>query len=322
MEYAGMITFRRDPAHNIFKMAHTRKLPRRDFLQWTAAGLAGTVVAPLWSSRMNNQLSADEPTPQIALQLYTLRKEMEKDMKGTLQRVAGLGYKTVETAFWPAGVSVADAAVAIREAGLNVCSAHIELPVNDQQQQFLDAARAYGCQRMIWHGWPEDLRYGSPEGVRELAVIYNNSARFAQDNGLQFGLHNHWWEFRNKVEGRYVYQWLLDLLDPDVFFELDTYWVKVAGHDPAEIVKLFGDRAPMLHMKDGPARWTSSLMSDHPEPMTALGKGTQDIPAIAAAGRGHTKWMVVEMDVTATDVFAALRESLDYLVTNNIARTG
>jgi hypothetical protein len=51
----------------------------------------------------------------------------------------------------------------------------------------------------------------------------------------------------------------------------------------------------------------------------ALGKGTQNIPAIAKAAAGNIEWMVIEMDVVATDVFQAIKDSYDYLVTNKFA---
>ena len=109
-------------------------------------------------------------------------------------------------------------------------------------------------------------------------------------------------------------------MDPDIFFEIDTYWVKVAGHDPAKIVSQFGKRAQLLHIKDGPAKWSDGLPADNPDPMTAVGKGTQDFPAIVKAANGNTKWMVVEMDVVATDLFTAIQDSYTYLVKNGLAR--
>jgi sugar phosphate isomerase/epimerase len=175
---------------------------------------------------------------------------------------------------------------------------------------------------MIWHGWPEDKRYSSLEGTMELVGIYNESAKIAKANGLSFGLHNHWWEYRNNVGGRYVYEVLLENVDPDIFFEVDTYWVKVAGQDPAAIVKKMGSRAQFLHIKDGPAKWNENLALDNPDPMTPVGQGTQDFPAVVKAADGNTEWMIVEMDKTSMDVFEALKESYAYLVKNKFVRPG
>lgn len=293
---------------------------RKEFLRLGAMGAVGSSFIP--SSLLSGFGETGLPaTPaKIAVQLYSVRKELEKDIKGTLKRIADIGFDAVETAFWPKDISVKQAGQYLKEAGLAVSSAHIELPVGDQKAVFLETAKELGCKKMIWHGWPEDIRYGSLAGTKQLVAIYNEANRFAKANGLQFGLHNHWWEFRNRAGKRFVYEVLLESLDKDIFFEIDTYWVKVAGHDPAAIVKRFGKRARLLHMKDGPAIWRESLADDNPDPMVAVGKGTQNFPAIVKAANGNTEWMVVEMDKTDTDVFEALKDSYDYLVKNGMAK--
>ena len=293
---------------------------RKKFIQLGSMGALGASFA---SSSLFSGFAAiispGEPA-KIAVQLYSVRKELEKDMSGTLKRLADIGFEAVETAFWPKDVSIKQAGQYLKDAGLPVCSAHIELPTGDQKAVLLETAKELGCKKMIWHGWPEDIRYGSLAGTKQLVADYNDANRFAKANGLQFGIHNHWWEFRNKAGKRFVYEVLLESLDRDIFFEIDTYWVKVAGHDPAAIIKKFGKRAPLLHIKDGPAVWRDSLADDNPDPMVAVGKGTQNFPAIVKAANGNTEWMIVEMDKTETDVFEALQESYNYLIRNGMAK--
>lgn len=293
---------------------------RRDFLQMAGLGLLGTVALPSFQGYRSVEISSKLKRAKIGVQLYTVREEFKKDIAGTLNRLADIGFEAVETAFWPEGITLHQAGEYIKAAGLSVSSAHIELPFGEHKQVMLETAAAFGCNKMIWHGWPEDKRYSTLEGTKELAHLYNEASQFAKSNGLQFGIHNHWWEFRNKIEGRFVYEVLLDTLDKDILFEIDTYWVKVAGHNPADIVHRFGSRAPLLHIKDGPAQWKDSLPEDNPDPMTAVGKGSQNFPAIVAAANGNTEWMIVEMDKTATDVFEALQESYNYLVKKNLAK--
>jgi sugar phosphate isomerase/epimerase len=297
-------------------MEQHQQLSRRGFLELGGLGLLGTAIP---KSLIPFIYEKWHPA-KLSVQLYTVREQIKKDIPGSLKRIREIGFEFVETAFWPEGISLQQAAKAIRDAGLTVSSAHIEIPLGDKKQAMLETAAAYHCKKMIWHGWPEDKRYSSLEGTKELIGIYNESAKFARANGLEFGLHNHWWEYRNKVGGRLVYEVLLDNLDTGIFFEVDTYWVKVAGQDPAAIVKKMGSRARLLHIKDGPARWNDSLPQDNPDPMTAVGKGVQNFPAIVKAADGNTEWMVVEMDKTATDVFVALKESYDYMIGNKLAR--
>jgi len=291
-----------------------RHYSRREFL-----ALSGSVTLATTLPFAINTLGKAGKRPQIAVQLYTIRDQIAKDMPGSLQKLASIGIHTVETAFWPKDVTVEQAAKAVKAAGLNVCSSHVEIPIGDKKAAMLQTAAAFGSKRMIWHGWPEDKRYSSLDGTKELIGIYNEAGAFAKANGLEFGLHNHWWEYRNKVGGRYVYEWLLEGVSDDVFFELDTYWIKVAGHDPAAIITKFGPRAKFLHMKDGPAVYNDALIKDKPDPMVPLGRGTQNVPAIAEAARPNIEWMVIEMDVVAMDVYQAIKDSEDYLTQNRFA---
>jgi len=259
---------------------------------------------------------------KLSVQLYTVRDAFVKDIPGTLKKIADMGFKYVETAFWPEGVSIEKASQYINDAGLLVSSSHIEIPLGTQKQIMLDTANAFGTTKMIWHGWPEDKRYSSLAGTKELIAIYNEASKFATGNGLQFGLHNHWWEYRNKVGGKLVYEILLEELDPAIFLEMDTYWVKVAGHNPAAIITKLGKRAKFLHIKDGPALYNEKLAIDNPDPMTPVGKGTQNFPAIIKAANGNPDFLVIEMDKTAIDVFVALKESFDYMINNKLAIVG
>ena len=250
---------------------------------------------------------------QVGVQLYTIRNEIAKDLKGSLKRLAGLGFKNVETAFWPKDVSVQNAADVLKEVGLQVTSCHVDIPTKENIATLAANAKAYGCKKLIWHGWPEDKRYSSLEGTKELVNIYNEASRLAKDNGLQFGLHNHWWEYRNHVDGKLVYEILNEELHEDIFFETDVYWVTVAGQDAATILRKLKNRIRLIHIKDGPAVFSEKLISDNPDPMTPVGHGTLNIPAIVNACSEKVEWMIIELDKSAIDVYDALRQSRDYL---------
>jgi len=291
---------------------------RRNFLKMASMGVIGANLP-----KATNAFFEPGIYPaKLSVQLYTVRDAFIKDIPGTLKKIADIGFKYVETAFWPDGVSIENASQYINDAGLLVSSSHIEIPIGAQKQIMLDTANAFGSTKMIWHGWPEDKRYSSLAGTKELIAIYNEASKFATGNGLQFGLHNHWWEYRNKVGGKLVYEILLEELDPAIFLEMDTYWVKVAGHNPAAIITKLGKRAKFLHIKDGPALYNDKLAIDNPDPMTPVGKGTQNFPAIIKAANGNPDFLVIEMDKTAIDVFVALKESFDYMINNKLAIVG
>ena len=282
-------------------------ISRRTFLNTVGAAAAATALG----AGFGRVRSA----PQVALQLYSIREAMAVDTAAALRRVAAMGYRAVETAFFPEGMTRATAAALLRDAGLHAIACHVEIPVGDHRSAFLDTAEAFDCDRMVWHGWPEDTRYQSLDGIKALADIYNESFVFAKSNGLRFGLHNHWWEMEAISDVGIPYYVLRELIEPEIFFELDMYWTRVAGRDPAKVVADFGDRAPLLHMKDG------AVLTEE-GPMVALGDGVQDFAAIAEAGRGHTQYMIVELDDCKTDMFDAVAKSYDYLTSSDFAVGG
>jgi sugar phosphate isomerase/epimerase len=250
---------------------------------------------------------------RVAVQLYTIREAILKDVKGSLQQLADLGFKNVETAFWPETISEETAANTLKELNLSVTSCHVDIPTRDNISKLVKNANGYNCKNLIWHGWPEDKRYSSLEGTKELIKLYNESNKLAKDNGLRFGLHNHWWEYRNHVGGKLVYEVLHEELDADIFFETDVYWVKVAGQDPAAILRKLRERIRFMHIKDGPAVFSEKLITDNPDPMTPVGQGSLDIPSIIRASSGNVEWMIIELDKSAIDVYDALKQSRNYL---------
>jgi sugar phosphate isomerase/epimerase len=280
---------------------------RREFIQLAGMGLMATAIPDFL------KLPVATDKHGLAVQLYTIRDAISKDLRGSLKHLADLGFKNVETAFWPENVSVQSAADTLKEFGLKVTSCHVDMPTRDNIAKLASTAKAYNCDKLIWHGWPEDKRYSSLEGTKELVKLYNESYKLAKDHGLHFGLHNHWWEYRNHVGGKLVYEVLNDELNPEILFETDIYWVKVAGQDPATILKKLKNRIRLIHIKDGPAVFNEKLIKDTPDPMTPVGKGTLDIPSIVNACSDKVEWMVIELDKSAIDVYEALKESREYL---------
>jgi sugar phosphate isomerase/epimerase len=138
-------------------------------------------------------------------------------------------------------------------------------------------------------------------------------AAFLKTKGLRFGLHNHWWEFE-RTDGMYPFYYLLEHLDKEIFFEIDTYWAKTGGLDAARVVRDFGKRAPLMHIKDGPA-----VKGEQSYAQVPAGEGSMDFRAIAKAGGKNTQWMIIEFDEFAKDIFDGIKKSYTFLVQNGLA---
>jgi sugar phosphate isomerase/epimerase len=248
------------------------------------------------------------PAP-VSVQLYTLREEARADFPAVLARLGRIGYVGVETAGLH-DLSPAEFRRHLSDAGLVVSSAHVPLPLGDAAAKVLDEQQEIGTSCVVVAFLPPD-RFETEDGVRRCADELNEAHENAKVRGMSLGYHNHYWEFASRVGDRPAFDVLFERLDPHVFAEVDTYWAKVGGQDPAKVVAGLGARARLLHLKDGPA-------DDPASPMTAVGRGSLDIAGIARANPS-VEWLIVELDRCATDMFEAVEQSHRFLVGERIA---
>ncbi len=271
----------------------------------------------------------------IAVQLYSVRDAMAEDFEGTIKKVKEMGYDGVEFAGL-FGKSAKEVKEICESNGLNPISAHVAFDeiAADPEKVIGDYAEI-GCKYIAIPYAPEDRRPGAPlfdetiEGIREFSKI-------AKKFGITMLYHNHDFEFQ-KIDGVYGLDLIYTLLTPDELqTELDTCWVNVGGENPAEYVKKYAGRAPVVHLKD-------FVMSgkDKPQKLYALigiddgaqdeeeneafafrpcGYGVQDMPAILdACKEADAKWVVVEQDQPSMGKtpLESIKMSIDYLKTIN-----
>jgi sugar phosphate isomerase/epimerase len=238
---------------------------------------------------------------QIAVQLFSVRREMAADLPGTLRAVRAAGYDAVELAGLP-DLPAAEIADRLGEAGLRAIAAHERIEGLRRDPHAVAARlRALGCPRVLVPAMPEADRRTVAD-VRRFAAELGSLARVLGDHGLRLGHHNHDYEFA-PLGGTTAWQILLDELPPEVELELDVYWAAVAGRDPVTEIRAAADRLRMLHVKD---------VAPGPEPREVpAGEGTLDIAAIVEAGRAAAvEWYVteqVESDDPLRDIATAAR---------------
>jgi sugar phosphate isomerase/epimerase len=242
----------------------------------------------------------------IAVQLYSVREALEVDFASTIRRLADIGYRGVEFA-GIYGASPQSAAALCRDLGLTITSAHLP-SLSEDPHISAERAAALGIDIVVC-AWLPPERFSSLDGIRSVCDELNAAAAAFKALGLRFAYHNHDFEFFS-VDGVGIpHEVMRRYLSADVLFEIDSYWVKVGGADPAAVLHELNGRVPLLHLKDGPGVNT--------EPMLALGGGFMDIPQVVAAS--HADWLIVELDRTATDMLEALQESYNYLAEQGIA---
>ena len=195
------------------------------------------------------------------------------------------------------------------DLGLVTSSIHGAMPNKENLAEILDTARTLGFTRHVSGFGPDQFK--TKEETLKAAAVAQQAADLLSGSGVSFGIHNHWWEFDKTIDGKYPHE-LFMAAAPGVFAEIDTYWVKVGGADPAAIVKKYGKRAPLLHIKDGPG--------NNKEPHTAVGGGIMDWKKVIGAAVPETEWLIVELDSCGTDMVQAVADSYKYLIGNKFAK--
>ena len=247
--------------------------------------------------------------PGLSVQLYSLREEAKAGIAPVIERLGRIGYAAVE----PAGfgdLTPEAFARCLAAAGMVVSSCHVALPKPGEANAVLDQQQALG-NSLVVVPFLRPERFADAASIDKAAGHLNAFNEAVRSRGMRLGYHNHWWEFQQRVEGETAHARLFRALDSDVFAEIDTYWAQVGGADPAQVVTTLGERAPLLHIKDGPA-------DDPAAAMTAVGDGVIDVAAIARASRAV--WHVVELDRCATDMFEAVERSHSYMTSNGFAK--
>lgn len=237
--------------------------------------------------------------PALSVQLYTVRAALLADPAAALERLAGLGFTTVE----PFGLvdHVATYAEYLPRFGLAPSSAHVSL-IDTDLVPVIEAAQRVGVTTLIEPAVHEHV-WADSDSVVLLANQFNEIAKVAADEGITVGYHNHWWEF-GALDGTTALEAFADNLDPAVVLEVDTYWAQVAGVSAPELLARLGDRVRFIHVKDGD-------VSRDDLHQVAVGDGRMPVLDVLAAAPGAVR--VVELDDFAGDVFDALEQSVAFL---------
>lgn len=248
--------------------------------------------------------------PRSGVMMYTVLREARADLEGTLARLARIGYLGIETYGLVEHFGPARVRAAIAQAGLTLTSAHTPFPAGERAEAILDENEELGAGVLVWSMEREE--FDSPAAIRRGAERVNEAADRAAARGMTIAYHNHFAEFAQYFNGRQAYDLLLDELDGRVLIELDAYWARMGGTDPADVLARLGDRVRFLHVKDGPA------VSYTDDVMVPIGDGPTDWARVLRTPSG-VRWHLVELERLNAEVFEALERSYVHLTGSGLS---
>ena len=235
------------------------------------------------------------------IQLYSVRDVIGEDMKGTLQKIADMGYKYVEFAGF-FGHSAEEVKQMLAETGLICSSTH---------SSWTDLRPSKIMETVAYHkaiGNPYYIIPGANLDTLERIEDFCNVVNFAQPilaaEGIKLAYHNHAHEFAVKPWGTTIWSELERRTN--INFEIDVFWATVAGLDLFTALDRYKYRTSMLHLKDGFADGAKG---------TTLGLGEVPIADVIAYACKNNMGMVVESETLNPSGLAEAKACIDYLKT-------
>jgi sugar phosphate isomerase/epimerase len=279
---------------------------RRTFLQLSV--VVGSGLAAMRSLARGQRSSA---LHDLGVQLYTVRQEAERDLPATLEAIRRIGYTEVETYWDIYNHPATELRRMINDHGLKVPSGHFNYDGLDSK---IDYAKTLGVEYLICPMLPDSMR-PSLDGYKRAADHFNAWGEKIHRAGMQFGFHNHNYEFRRFGETT-GFETLMKYSDAKlVCLEMDCYWITQAGKDPVEIFREYGERIKLLHLKDRkPGFAATQDLNDAAGHFTEVGSGTIHWrEVLAAAENNGVKHMFVERDSGELPAMESLRVSYENL---------
>lgn len=221
-------------------------MDRRKFIKTTSAFAVGSFIIA------NPLISCISKQNYIGLQLYTIRDEVSKNLNSTLERVAKIGYNSIEAAGYSNrqfyGLQPAEFQKLVNSFGMELHSTHSNISPDIADIVIEDTVEA-GIPYLVMPWLAPDQRK-SLDSYKKLADDFNVIGEKCKNAGITFAYHNHDFEF-NEIENQIPYDLLIDRTEQElVKMQLDLYWIVKAGFDPIDYFEKYKGRFELWHIKD------------------------------------------------------------------------
>lgn len=290
---------------------------RRAFLQQASLASAGLLF-------VKNTPFVSQPL--IGLQLYTVRDQIAKDPEGTIAKVAGIGYNSVEVFGYGNGkffgLTPAQFSAMLKKYQLRTPSGHYMMLNFMTKGDMADLKENIAVANTMGHRFITvpfllDSMRTSLDDYKKLAAKLNIAGAEAKKAGLKLAYHNHDFEFKDWGGGQTGFHIFLTETDPAlVSFEMDMYWVTRAGRSPIQLIKDHPGRFKMWHIKDMSRKMPPSYTVEGPQYFAEVGTGIIDYKDIFRYKKeSGMEYFFVEQDQTSRPVFDAIANSYQYVKT-------
>ena len=216
----------------------------------------------------------------LGIEAYTFRKSFPVNAARALDTIKMMGFTELEGG--PGNLSPQQFKNLCDERGIIIPSTgagYEELIQHPDSVVYV--AKALGSEYVMCAWIPHDDGVFSFENAKKAVEDFNKAGKYLKEHGLTFCYHAHGYEFRPYKKGTLL-DYIFNNSDPRyVSFEMDVFWIQFGGGDPVTLLKKYGNRWKLMHLKDmrkGTKKDLTGLTSTEND--VAIGTGELDIPAI------------------------------------------
>ena len=249
----------------------------------------------------------------IGLQLYSLRDQFAKDVPGSLALARDFGFKYVELA-GTYGQTPEQFKQTLAQYGFKPVASHFPYEkYRDDVESIARDAKVLGLEYVGCAWIPHQGDFDEQE-CREAAAVFNRAGEALAKHGLKFFYHVHGYEFQPRGSGT-LFDLMMSETNPKfVSYEMDVLWVVFPGQDPARLLKKYGKRWTLMHMKDLKKGVATGALTGHTDVANnvVIGTGQVDWPALfRAAKKAGVKYYFIEDE--SPSVVEQIPQSLRFL---------
>ena len=243
----------------------------------------------------------------VALQLYSVREDCARDLSGTLEAVAEMGYDGVEFAGYY-GRTSEELNEMLDDLGLKVAGTHTGIHTlrGDELEKTVEYNKAIGNKFLIVPWLPEEWR-DSKASWLNTARFFNEIAEKVKPEGMLVGYHNHAMEFQ-PIDGEMPWDIFGGATLPDVVMQLDNGNAMhggVSADGVLEFLKRYPGRAVTVHLKEFSSTNDKALIGEGETKWDELFKLCETV--------GGTEWYIVEQESYAYEPLECVRRCIKSL---------
>lgn len=227
---------------------------------------------------------------EVGIIMGTARHLLKDNVEEGLKKLHQMGIRYLEGATGSRSMSREEYKALLDKYGFDVVAGGTsfeKLQNRDSIQAIIENLKFFGAEYAVCYWIPHDGDNFTFDDMKKGIEVFNKAGKQFAEAGISFLYHAHGYEFRPYPGPGTMYDYMMEHLDPRyVNIEMDVFWMRNPGQNPAALMHKYPGRYPVTHLKDRMIGSVSNLNGrQDPERNVVLGSGDVNIAAVMKAAR-------------------------------------